>query len=284
MSRDRDDVKLGDIDDLNVDEPPRPARAAPGEGRGSGNGKGPGRNPPPKRGGGGWIFATLLLLALLAAVSGYFYLQINTLQARLDNRISQSSQKLGDLQSRLSQSGQSSDQLKKAVDSAQKAVDANSKKLDQEDDQIRKLWDVSNKRNKDDIADNQKAVKDLRGDLAALKRSADRNGDAITKARNEVADLKNQLGGAVKSMKDTTSQQGTQLNQMQTQLDAAIDTLNQLQKQNKSEQAAIDKLRKSQGSAADLDKRLSNVEDAIKAFDKYRLEVNRRLDRLEKEH
>lgn len=301
MSRDRDDVKLGDIDDLNLDEPPitRPGRS---DESGAGNG-GAGGTPPPRRpasrpepakggkgkksgkgnGGGkaGWITATLLLAILLVVASGYFYRQITDLRARLDSRLTQSSERLGDLKSRLSATGQSSQALKNALA-------AQNKRLDEQSEQIRKLWDVSNKRNKGWIQENQQAVKALRGDvndlqvaMAGIRKAAETASEAAQQARSQVANLDQRLASATKAFNDSSSQQRTQINQMQTQLDIIVDTLDRLRKQSEARKAALDELKRNAGDSADIARRLDDIEAAIKAFDKYRLQVNRRLDQLQ---
>lgn len=287
MSRDRDDVKLGDIDHLNVDEPRRAPPRAGGE-HGGERPRTPGEAsrraaPPAKRGGksgGGWIALTLVLVLLLIAASGYFYLRISDLQARLDSRLSQSTEQLGDLRSRLSATGESSEAL-------QATLTQHEKTLNEQDEQIRKLWDVSNKRNKGWIQDNQAAVKALRGDvksnrqtLAELKKSIADSGEAARAARNQVAELGRRLDSAVKTLSADNDQWRTQISQLQTQLDVTVDTLKQLNEQNRSQQAALGKLQQSVADTADIKQRLNDVEAAIRAFDKYRLEVNRRLNQL----
>ena len=94
MTRERD-VKLGDIDDVPVDEPRRRKASAPPPqgGNGGERGKGGGRTPPPRQapprsggGNGGWIFLTLLLAVALAVACAYFYREITALQGQMDEK------------------------------------------------------------------------------------------------------------------------------------------------------------------------------------------------------
>ena len=170
MTRERD-VKLGDIDDVPVDEPRRRKASAPPPqgGNGGDRGKGGGRTPPPRQapprsggGNGGWIFLTLLLAVALAVACAYFYREITQLQGQMETRMGMSSEQLENLQARLSATDESLDQsagkLRETLDNQNKAIDKN-------EDEIRKLWDVSNKRNKEWIQENQKTVQSLRDSL-----------------------------------------------------------------------------------------------------------------------
>ena len=101
MTRDRE-VNLGDLNEVAVDEPrANTSRAAPG-----GNGKKAppgGGKPAPKPqkpassggGNGGWMAACLVLVVLIAVLGVWFNKQVTGLQAQLDNRLTESSEKNG---------------------------------------------------------------------------------------------------------------------------------------------------------------------------------------------
>ena len=121
MTRDRE-VNLGDLDDVSVDDHRKPApkaaqaaprKPAPGKpgGKPPGKPEGP-RGPRPASGGGngGWMAACLVLVVLIAVLGVWFHKQVGTLQAQLDNRLSESTQKLGNLESQLSATDESLNQ------------------------------------------------------------------------------------------------------------------------------------------------------------------------------
>lgn len=303
MTQERD-VKLGDIDDVNVDEPRRrPAgedRPARGGGGGNGGGRGgngggrgerpaPRRASPPRRdeggGSGGWIILTLVLAVVLAVACTYFYREISRLQGQMESRMGLSSEQLENLQARLSATDESLDQssgkLRGTLSEHSKAIDTNGA-------EIRKLWDVSNKRNKDWIEENQKnlasvqkSLKDNESATAALKKTVDGYDQNIKQTRDQIADLQKKVDSAVKAVNDASGQWRTQVSQLETQVDVVVDTVKQLEQQNQTQKQALAKLQSNQSGADQLNQRLSNIEDAIKAFDQYRLQVNNRLDRIE---
>ncbi|HCI09716.1 MAG TPA: hypothetical protein DFK55_03010, partial [Alcanivorax sp.] len=88
--------------------------------------------------------------------------EITALQGQMETRMGMSSEQLENLQARLSATDESLDQsagkLRETLDNQNKAIDKN-------EDEIRKLWDVSNKRNKEWIQENQKTVQSLRDSL-----------------------------------------------------------------------------------------------------------------------
>ncbi|MBU57282.1 MAG: hypothetical protein CL543_00200 [Alcanivorax sp.] len=301
MTRERD-VKLGDIDDVPVDEPrrrpageqPRPPKSGGGgNGGGNGNNKGGGRRPAPRQpeprsgsGGGGWVFLTLVLAVVLAVACTYFYREISRLQGQMETRMGMSSEQLENLQARLSATDESLDQsagkLRDTLSQHGKAIDTNG-------DEIRKLWDVSNKRNKEWIQENQKtldsvekALKSNQNALAELKKTVGGYDQSIKQVRGQIDELQSKVASAIEAVNDSSDQWRTQINQVETQVDVVVDTVKQLEQQNQTQKQAIASLRSNQSGAAQLDQRLSEIEDAIRAFDQYRLQVNNRLDSLER--
>ena len=159
MTRDRE-VNLGDLNEVAVDEPrantPRAASGGNGKKTPPGGGKSKPQKPASSGGGnGGWMMACLVLVVLIAVLGVWFSKQVAGLQAQLDNRLTESSEKMGNLQSRLSATDESLNQSSgKLLDTVQ----SHGKKLDANQDEIRKLWDLSNKRNKAAIVEQKKRV------------------------------------------------------------------------------------------------------------------------------
>lgn len=258
------DRNLGDIDDLAIgDRPVRSAgavnkrgTAAPVREPGAGVGAGSGSTAGP------WMLASGLLLVLLLVLAAFFYRQLSDVQGRLDEALDVSSQKLGNLESQLSATDETLNQ------SANKVEDT----LKLHDSEIRKLWGVSNDRNKQWIRDNQAAVATLKKQRAELTA-------ALEKVRASVAGLETRI-----------TQQGQQKARMQTQLDVLAETVHQQEGRLTAQKQLLDKwaalLPDVKALAAvqargDLGQRLSDLESAIDAIDAHRRQVNVRLDSLE---
>ena len=303
MNQDRD-LPLGNIGDVPLDDD-RPGRPGgrpgkqPGQGaaeqgaegaaagkpvRRAGGGGGQGGGEPPRRsrrataprpasGGGGsglWIAATVALLLITLGMGAFMYQELSAVRAQMDTRISESSEQLGSLASQLSATDESLSQSSGKVE----------ERLALHMSEIRKLWDVTNVRNRRWIEENQKALKalqdkqtaqeravaSLRTDLAAAKKAAETAQEQAASARREV------------------QQANVTRNQMQTQIDLSQETLKQLESRAAAQQRALNEVREAlnAGGEQNLPARLSDIEAAINAFDAYRREVNNRLDGLER--
>lgn len=251
MSQERD-PRLGDIGDLEVENKGRrrPAGEASGSGkrppRKSASGAGPGGQGP-------WIAVSLALLALMLVMGVYFYREVSTLQGRVDERLSQSTRVIDNLESQLSATDESLSQSANTIDD----------RLDLHMDEIRKLWDVSNKRNKDWIQENQR-------DIKALQSSTDKLEKAVSGFNGQIGELKQQLKAA-----------GEARERMQTRLNLMVETVQQLEDSLAAQRKSLEKLEGMRKEFQGMESRLRETEAAIKAFDAWRREVNNRLQQLE---
>lgn len=257
MSNEKD-PHLGDIGDIDVDSSPT-GRTTPGSTAG--------RRPPPKQGGqaprkpapapkggqGPWMPLSLALLALVLVVGAYFYREISTLQARLDNRLEESTQKLGNLESQLSATDESLSQSANTIED----------RLQLHMDEIRKLWDVSNKRNKGWIEENQR-------DIKALESSRSKLDKTVSQLDSQLTGLRQQLESA-----------GDARGRMQTRLDLVTETVQQLEDDLGAQRKALKQLEGMQKEWQAMTARMKDMEAAIDAFDAWRRQVNNRLQQLE---
>jgi|SRR5690606_29011396 len=270
MSRDKE-IKLGSLDQVPVDEP-RPVRASASS-AGRDNAPRPQRKPaapsgrapaaPRQANNNTGLYAMAGIVVVLLVVSVFFYRQMQHMQAQLDATLDQSSQQLGSLASQLSATDETLNQ------SSDKVRDT----LAFHESEIRKLWDVSNKRNKDWIQANQAAISKLEKQRADTAKS-------IAALQSEIAALKKQ-----------SQQVALQRNQMQVQLDLASESVRQAEASVTSQKKVVDQvsqvlpalktLAAAQAKGEGLDARLADIEAAIAAFDTYRRQVNTRLDRIE---
>ena len=286
MTRDRE-VNLGNLNDVTVDDDHgaasrRPASAGSNKPSGKGGEKPPKapKTPPPASsgGGGGWMIACLVLVVLIAVMGVWFHKQMTVLQAQMDERISESSQKLGNLQSRLSATDES---LNQSSGQLQDTVHAHGKKLEENNTEIRKLWDLSNKRNRADIAEQSKKLTALSATLNEVKKAQAGVDGKLQGISKDTAALKKQVDSAVTAVNKSSEQWQTRISQMQTQVDVLAENINQLESHQQSLKNGLAKVEKGQAGLATLKDRLDETEAAIAAFDSYRLQVNSRLDKLE---
>ena len=289
MTRDRE-VNLGNLNDVTVDDHGDTGRRSSPAGADN-NGKGEGKGKPPKApkkpapkahssggGGGGWMIACLVLVVLIAVMGVWFQKQMTVLQAQMDERISESSQKLGNLQSRLSATDES---LNQSSGQLQDTVRAQGKKLEENNTEIRKLWDLSNKRNRADIAEQSKKLNALSSTINEVKKAQAGVDGKLQGIGKDTAALKKQVDSAVAAVNKSSEQWQTRISQMQTQLDVLVENINQLESQQQNLKNALAKVEKGQAGLAALKDRVDETEAAIAAFDAYRLQVNSRLDKLE---
>jgi len=285
MTRDRE-VNLGNLNDVTVDDHgdagrrPSPAGSNKPSSKGAGKPPKAPKTPPPAShgGGGGWMIACLVLVVLIAVMGVWFHKQMTVLQTQMDERISESSQELGNLQSRLSATDES---LNQSSGQLQDTVRAHGKKLEENNTEIRKLWDLSNKRNRADIAEQSKKLTALSATLNEVKKAQAGVDGKLQGISKDTAALKKQVDSAVAAVNKSSEQWQTRISQMQTQVDVLAENINQLESQQQSLKNGLAKVEKGQAGLAALKDRLDETEAAIAAFDSYRLQVNSRLDKLE---
>jgi len=282
---------MGDIDHLSVDDDRRQAarkQAAQAQGGKTGGGDEPPRRPrqsaaprpaaPARSGGGGfWIASTVILLIVALGMGAFMYRELSMVRAQLDNRLSESTERLGSLASQLSAADESFSQSAGQVQ----------QRLDEQMNEIRKLWDVANKRNKGWIEENQAAIRTLQGKDTEMSRTLATLRNELNTAKNDASTAKQQ----VTELRATVQQTTVARNQMQTQLDLSQETLRQLESRVAAQQKTLEDVRgllpqlqalaSAQGQGGGIATRLREVEAAISAFDEYRRQVNARLDALQ---
>lgn len=253
------DKKLGDIGEIELGPDARQRRsqqaARPVEPPTGGVRAGQGINL--------WFLATVLLAVLVALMSAWFFRELGSLKVQVESTLTDSSRQLGDLASQLSATDESLNQSSDQI--------ADTLKL--HDSEIRKLWGVSNDRNK-------QWIQDLQGAVGTLEKQRAQLGKSVDALRAEMKALQ----GSVQKMEVVR-------NQLQTRIELMRDTVQQLEgrvaAQQKTAQALeriqpqLDAVAQLQAQGEGLGVRLAEIEAAINAVDAYRREVNVRLDKLE---
>lgn len=250
MSRERD-PGLGDIGGIEVED----ARGRPHK---PGGGKGPpdggGRRTPPSGGGQGpWLAVSVGLLALVLVMGAWFYREVSSLRAQVETGLDKSGQRLDNLESLVSATDET---LSQSADSIQG-------QLKTQMHEIRKLWDVSNKRNRDWIEDNQQQIKSLKASNTELNK-------AVEAVRKELAGVKSSIEQARREQEKT-----------RTQVDLLAETVQQLEKSAASREQRLKELSGLREEWQRMETQLEDINAAIEAFDAYRRQVNERLQALE---
>jgi len=266
MSREQD-PSVGDIGDIDVEDPRTGqrgtgTRGGPDKTAGRPGGKGPrkpgGRSGKQAPGGGGqgpWLLVSLALLTLVLVLGAWTYREITQLRGQLETAMDRSGQRLDNLESLLSATDETLSQSANSIQG----------RLKTHMNEIRKLWDVSNKRNRGWIKDNEQA-------LAALENTTGELRKGMEKLRGELAALREQLKRAVDEQGKT-----------RTQVDMLAETVQQLEAADARQEKQLQQLQALREEWQNLDERLQDIDEAIKAFDAYRRQVNERLQKLEEQ-
>jgi len=206
--------------------------------------------PSRSDGGIGWFWKVLLLVLLLGFGGlGYLLVQETERRALLQSRFNELETKIVSTDESFNQSGVVlSVKLKNQEET-----------LDKHWSEIKKLWGVSNDRNRKQIESHEKTIKGLQASMAARKK--------------EVASLTGKLtktGKSVNTMASASLASKLEVNDMVNRSQELVDQLNSLEKSLKTSQQ-------------DLNTRVASNEDAINAIDVYRRQVNRDIQQIKQQ-
>ena len=214
----------------------------------------------------GPLLAIVLLVVLGAGAGGWFmWQQMESLSAELKQSkqlLTESQTSMGDLKQNLASQSESLSKTDSQVESDLKLHFS----------EIRKLWDLSNKRNKPAIEINKTAIGSLKSSLAQQKKLAAEAAATASAAQASVKGLQSQL----QEGQLQTSVINTQVSEMESQLSA-------LSAQNKALQATIAQQEKSlkalqESNGAALQATLKEILQRLDSVDAHRRQVNARLD------
>ena len=206
--------------------------------------------PAAKSGGAGRQLGTSLIMALLIGglvLAGWFIANQQQLLSAAETRAGKAEERLDYLEARLS-----------ATDSAMSGQgEETQEQLGLWESEIRKLWAVSNERNKKWIKDNEAAVKKLTSTLNGIEAS---NRD---------------LNAAVGRHETAFSQQQALVDQL-TSLEL------QIQQVVRGQRDLIDKVNSATAAVSSLRGTVQDNAEAVQAIDAYRVAVNSRLADIER--
>ena len=205
--------------------------------------------------GKGSPFTSLVLILLLAAV-GFLYYQLYL--ERQNIRTSEE---------RLTQTLEELDQLGSQVNVRDQALsetggDVN-KRLTELDSEVRKLWAISNKKNKTDISSNKKAMAE--------------NEKTVSWLSKKLKVVEKQVKGGAKSQEKVEGQLKS--------ITKRLVSLNSLEKKTVQLAAKVARLSAidSKADVTALQGRIEELELSIAAIDAHRAQVNRNLDKIRQE-
>ncbi len=209
-----------------------------------------GKPRPPGGGGSGRLLGLNVVLAILVAglvVAGWFV-------ANQQQQLSEAERLLGEADKRLLRL---EDRLQMTDQTMSEAGDEVQDQLGFWEDEIRKVWDVANKRNKNWIIENQ----------GKLKRNAERLAT---------------IESSVNSLKSSVSRHDKAFGQQTAMLDQLAALELQIRQVAEQQRRMTDQLNVArQGFASlesGLERRVANNEEAVEAIDAYRIQLNNRLN------
>ena len=199
-------------------------------------------------GGGGSIATNLVLgLAVIALVgAGWMIFEQRERLLESENTIANAERRIGLME----------DRLRMTDASISESESDTNEQIGFWEDEIRKLWDLSNKRNRKWIEDNRSAIA--------------RNTKAVSAQ-----------GGDVKNLKSTVSRHDTALEQQDEIIDRVTTLDQQVNAIIAGRRDVVDKANSAAAIAARMDARLKEVEEAIVAIDANRQTLNRQVLELQ---
>ena len=227
------------------------AEQRPSRQRGSGGSSGNSNaytSGAPARSGKGYLFSGLLFV-LLSGVAGAGYWQASELHKTLaDTRqaLEQTREQLGQVTGQVSQAGATITQSDSTFRGELKVVNS----------EIRKLWDVSNKRNRQWITQNQERIEQLNRRVDEVAKQADAGN---TSARRATAKL-SEIDQVVKAL---ANEQLAANSTMTAKVDALTAEIASLQKLLGAQKSWEEQLKASSETQAELSKKLSAFQSQI---------------------
>ncbi|MBU2862575.1 hypothetical protein KO489_01825 [Reinekea forsetii] len=233
-----------------------------------------------------WLNAVWVIIGGIAIA--YLALQQYSLHqtiASYEERLSLADDRIVFLEQSLTQTDESVAMNETAINAQFKAIKSDA---DLQMSEIRKLWDVTNKRNKAWIEDNQAQLKSLDKTLSALKDQLGSMESTVTTLSSN-ADARTEVIGQLKTQLD---QQQQELNSAQSAVQRVEDqlatvSLEELEEQIVSVRFAQENLLVEQGLLTDNDAQFANqmsqLQGDLGSISASRLETNKRLLTLTKQ-
>lgn len=210
--------------------------------------RGEGTPPPRAAGSGSLVFTNILIAFLIAGLTaaGWFIVAQNETLASVRSTLDSVENRLGRIEGQLQMTGDALSQTESETQS----------QLTYWESEIRKLWDVSNKRNRDWIQANQKDIADIKRDFAAQKSTLDQLSAQATQLTRGLAGQERML--------EQLAQIDSRTADIQTRQRSLTDQVNTLNSR-----------------TAGMERRVRDGEEAVESMDAFRRDFIGRVTRLQ---
>ncbi|RRJ83901.1 hypothetical protein [Aestuariirhabdus litorea] len=206
------------------------------------------------------MVVVMILVLALGAVTFFGYQQTQALRAELESNqqaFELTLQRLQDVSGKVIATGESIDQSDTKVQAELKEINS----------EIRKLWDVSNKRNKRNIEDNAAMVEKLSTSLTSLEKAGKALDQGLKSQQQELLSEKARVSGLATQVQLASTEQAARLESVQERLDSMATLA-----------ARVDLLQKQ--LSADIEAvsgRVQGNAEAVRSIDAFRRQVNGQL-------
>lgn len=230
-----------------------------------------------------WVMVTLLIVAGISI--GYLALQqysLTQLLTSYEERLELADERIVSLERSLTETDESVAMNGTAINAQFKAIKS---EADLQMSEIRKLWDVTNKRNKKWIEDNQAnlakqetTVADMSKLVAAVEAGRTQDAALLESLQLDVTAEREKLASVSQTVEVVSQEMGT-VNRaveslVQSNVEEQVLTLTLKQEDLFAEQGAL------ASSLSAQDNQLGDVQSSIKSIDAYRLDTNKRINSL----
>lgn len=238
------------------------------------------RKETPSRSGSSWTGALALVLAISLAGAGvWLYGQQRSTIAQLESQLAEANQYINQSQQILARLEGSLNETEATVQQSDSKLSARLAGIDSE---IRKLWDLANKRQAAQLKEHQGKLDGLQTSTKQLQERLTKAEQGLASATKTASEQTAKLATGLQSIEELN----TKLGRLET---SSGEQISQLSKDYQAQIAAltqrVEAMRTkldSQTSSAPLEKRLKEVETAINAIDMNRQQVNQRIVDLER--
>lgn len=243
---------------------------------------GPAAKPPAtgRRAGAGPLVwgALLVMLAALVALGLFAYSQ-NQMLTSYEERLQLADERISSLERSMNETGESVAMNETAINAQFRAIKS---ETEMQMSEIRKLWDVSNKRNRGWIEENQQAIGQLQTDLQAQTDAL----ASVTSRLDEQSQTLEAFDGRLSDQQTAATARAETLDEVRTQLTTLNEDLQSIDLASLEERLISltlgqETLQQEQGSMRDsvqsMSETVQTLDETIQAIDASRLDTNRRL-------
>lgn len=241
--------------------------------------------PAPRRtGGGSMVWVALLVLLVAATGLGLMAYSQSQMLASYEERLQLADDRITSLERSMNETGESVAMNETAINAQFRAIKS---ETDMQMSEIRKLWDVANKRNREWIEENQQAIGQLQAGLqsqteklAAANTQLDKQSQSLQSLTSRLDTQQSEQTAAIEEIRSSLAALNEDLESIDLKsLEERLISLTLAQETLQLEQGEV------QTTQQALNETVTELNETIQAIDASRLDTNRRLvtlsDRLQ---